>query len=272
MENVININHTKENALEFEMTIEGVNTSSVECNFVIEAKSMELRFGAKLDNKEKNLWLVKLPKLDILERTAYKCYTEVIVDGQYFKPMEGNVNVVGSAEIYSSTPKNKTIGPAEEKKDEKPVKKTAKKKATPKKKVEAKPKPEPAPKPKKEEVKEEAAPTTDAIDELIKKIKEDPKVENEPLTIDSKIRDILHSVEETKEEKKKEEPVIDSGIEAMAEKILAKEHKINEDAKAEPVNTIVENTKAAKVKAILEEAGIKTKRKPRLSIKTKLLN
>ena len=109
MDNIININNTKENALEFEMTIEGLNTSDVECNFVIEAKGMELRFDAVLEDAKANKWLVKLPRLDILERTTYNCYTEVIAEGQYFTPMKGNVNVVGTAEIYTSSPKNLTI-------------------------------------------------------------------------------------------------------------------------------------------------------------------
>ena len=109
MDNIININNTKENALEFEMTIEGLNTSDVECNFVIEAKGMELRFDAVLEDAKNNKWLVKLPRLDILERTTYNCYTEVIAEGQYFTPMKGNVNVVGTAEIYTSSPKNLTI-------------------------------------------------------------------------------------------------------------------------------------------------------------------
>ena len=109
MDNIININNTKENALEFEMTIEGLNTSDVECNFVIEAKGMEFRFDAVLEDAKANKWLVKLPRLDILERTTYNCYTEVIAEGQYFTPMKGNVNVVGTAEIYTSSPKNLTI-------------------------------------------------------------------------------------------------------------------------------------------------------------------
>lgn len=109
MDNVININNTKANTLEFEMTIEGANTSAVDCHFVIVAKGMDFRFKAKVKDAKANLWNVKIPAMGFLERTAYKCYTEVMTDGQYFKPMKGNVNVVGSAEIFTSTPTNKTI-------------------------------------------------------------------------------------------------------------------------------------------------------------------
>lgn len=118
MENIININNTKENALEFEMIIEGMSTAEVECNFVIVAKGMELRFDAILESKEDNKWLVKLPKLDLLERTSYNCYTEVIAEGQYFKPMTGSVNVVGTSEIYTSSPKNLTIESDQQKQKE----------------------------------------------------------------------------------------------------------------------------------------------------------
>lgn len=109
MENVININNTKQNTLDFEMVIEGTQTNDVDCNFVIVAKGMEFRFPAVLEEGKDNHWTVTLPEMTFLERTAYKCYTEVVAEGQYFKPMEGNVNVVGSAEIYTSTPKNKTM-------------------------------------------------------------------------------------------------------------------------------------------------------------------
>ena len=118
MDNLININNTKTNTLEFEMTIEGANASGVDCNFVITAKNMDLRFKAKVSDKEKNLWTVKIPEMPFLERTTYKCFTEVVADGQYFTHMKGNVNVVGTAEIYTSTPKNKTIESDVEKKKE----------------------------------------------------------------------------------------------------------------------------------------------------------
>ena len=109
MDNLINIINTKANTLEFEMTIEGANASNVECHFVIAAKKMDLRFKAKVKDKKNNLWNVTIPAMEFLEKTTYKCFTEVMTDGQYFVPMSGNVNVVGSAEIYSSNPKNKTI-------------------------------------------------------------------------------------------------------------------------------------------------------------------
>ncbi len=109
MDNVININNTKENTLEFEMVIEGTTTKEVDCNFVIVAKGMELRFPAALTEGKVDHWTVTLPEMGFLERTAYQCYTEVVAEGQYFKPMEGNVNVVGTAQIYTSAPKNKTL-------------------------------------------------------------------------------------------------------------------------------------------------------------------
>jgi len=109
MDNVININNTKENTLEFEMVIEGTTTTDVDCNFVIVAKGMEFRFPAELTEGKKDQWTVTLPEMNFLERTAYNCYTEVVAEGQYFKPMQGSVNVVGTAQIYTSSPKNKTI-------------------------------------------------------------------------------------------------------------------------------------------------------------------
>lgn len=107
MDNIISINHTKENIIEFDLTMEGVETKDVEVKMMVETKGMELGFKAK--NKEKDTWVVKLPKLPILERTAYKFYIEVHADGYYFMPFKGTLNVVGSAEVYSSEPKNVSL-------------------------------------------------------------------------------------------------------------------------------------------------------------------
>jgi len=210
MDNIININNTKENALEFEMTIEGASKGDVECSFVIEAKGMELRFDAVLENEKENKWIVKLPKLDILERTAYKCYTEVIAEGQYFTPMKGSVNVVGSAEIYTSSPKNLTI--------ESDLKKEAKKPLSEKVKLDL-----PRSTPRRQSEK--------SIEQIAKEL-----MENENLDL--------------------------GNINKKVEKRKAAKGKIDE-------------SKNDKVKAILEEAGIKPKKKKREKIsfvKTRLLD
>jgi hypothetical protein len=136
MDNVVTINHTKENKLEFELTMDGVENKDTTVMMMIESKGMVL--GFKAEHKEKDTWTVKLPKLPMLERTAYQFHITVDVDGYHFEPFQGTCNVVGSAKIYSSDPKNVTLQPTEEKKPEpkKEEKKEAPKKAVKKKTAE----------------------------------------------------------------------------------------------------------------------------------------
>lgn len=132
MENTISINHTKSNTLEFDLTMEGVETNDLVVRFVIESKEMKLSFEAK--KKKGDTWAVKIPRLPMLEKTMYDFCVEVVTDGYFFKPAEGKVNVVGSAELYSTKPKNVTFEP---KKEEKVEPKTQQKKEKPSKKTES---------------------------------------------------------------------------------------------------------------------------------------
>lgn len=113
MDNVVSINHTKENTLEFDITSEGVETKDISVRLVVKAKGMDLSFEAK--KKEKDTWMVKLPKLPMLDKTTYNMKIEVVADGYYFEPLKGKLNVVGSAELYSTEPKNVTLSPDDKK-------------------------------------------------------------------------------------------------------------------------------------------------------------
>ena len=111
MENVVSINHTKENVLEFDISIQGIADKDISVCFVIKTNDMNLSFDASKKGKG-DKWSVKLPKLPMLQKTAYKCVITVVADGYYFEPLNGTLNVVGSAEIYSSSPKNVTLEPS----------------------------------------------------------------------------------------------------------------------------------------------------------------
>jgi hypothetical protein len=117
MENVVSINHTKENIIEFDISIEGIETKDISVRFIIDAKNMNIGFDAK--KKKGDTWTVKIPAITVLEKTAYNFKIEVIADGYYFQPMDGVINVVGSAELYSTVPKNITIEPKNKKEDKK---------------------------------------------------------------------------------------------------------------------------------------------------------
>jgi hypothetical protein len=102
MNNIVTISNVKENVLEFNADIEGLNTDDMAVKFIIEADGMDIGFDAVHQNGSK--WEVKIPPLSILERTAYNFKMDVISEGYFFEPLAGTVNVVGSHDIYISTP------------------------------------------------------------------------------------------------------------------------------------------------------------------------
>jgi len=307
MDNLININNKKDNILEFEMSIDGANTSDVECYFVIVAKDMEFRFKSSVKDKKKNMWNVTIPAMNFLERTTYKCFTEVITDGQYFKPMSGNVNVVGSAEIYTSTPQNKTIGSSIEKPAPKkePVKKEPKKKneswkpreksieqianeLMAKQKTSSTQPPVRTPDPivenkaekkveKVQPIKPAAKTTTDSdkIRNIADKVKEavnlvDNKNKPVPETKSNEKADKLKLIlkENAKEHSKHSKPInvkMDSKVNEELVKAMIKE-KEEERKKSASTKLPESDPRLDKIRAILEESGIKPKeKKPKFS-------
>ena len=107
MKNTVSIINSKENILEFDLSIEGLDAKEPDVRFIVETSEMNLSFNAK--KKEKNTWAVTIPPVPILERTAYNFRVEVVTEGYHFTPSSGTLNVKGPTEIYSSTPKNKTL-------------------------------------------------------------------------------------------------------------------------------------------------------------------
>lgn len=118
MENIVSINNTKPNTLEFDVTCEGLETKGMKVRFCIKAKGMDLQFAAK--KAKGDSWGVKLPVLPMLDKTAYNFHIEVISDGYYFEVLKGTVNVVGSTDLYSTAPKNVTLD-STGKKEKKPA-------------------------------------------------------------------------------------------------------------------------------------------------------
>lgn len=116
MENIVSINHTKTNVIEFDITTEGVDSKKMSAYLLVKTKDLELRFNAT--KKKGDTFEVKLPILNhLLEKTAYNCQIEIIADGYHFVPMKGTLNVVGSADVYTSAPKNKTLDSEKETND-----------------------------------------------------------------------------------------------------------------------------------------------------------
>lgn len=291
MDNVISVLHSKENVLEFDLTMEGIELKDLEVKLMVEAKDMQLGFVAS--KKDGDTWKVKIPKLPFLEQSAYPCYIEVHADGYFFEPFKGTLNITKSAEIYSSDPKNVTLGPKEEE-EKKPAPKkkaAAKKKATPKKeepkKEDKKPEEKVAPPKSKDDKKKE-----ELKEQAVKDILNIPeKATTKRTKLDFSIEDLAHKLIAEKTgspvpQKPKADPQAPKTKDEMsfdeAARQIMESHKFDKeeiDQKVEEMKEAVEkvdHTKDEKVITILEEAGIRPKKKqkrPRISfIKTKTIN
>lgn len=118
MENIVTINNTKENTFELNVSVQGLSTPDIRVWFTISANGMDICFACEREGSG-DKWICTVPPLPFIDQTAYPCSLQVVGDGYYFEPFNGTLNVVGNAEIYSSTPKNVTIKPAN-RQDQKP--------------------------------------------------------------------------------------------------------------------------------------------------------
>lgn len=113
MENIVVISNTKENTLEFDVDVQGIETDEMAVRFVIETGTMDLGFDS--EKQAKNKWSVKIPALPILDTAMYPFHINIVVDGYNFTPLQGSVNVIGTHEVYASKPENITLAPAKRK-------------------------------------------------------------------------------------------------------------------------------------------------------------
>jgi hypothetical protein len=109
MDNLVTISKAKDNVLEFDVEITGIDTAEMSVQFVIEADGLKLGFDSEKMTEKK--WSVKIPALAMLDTTAYPFHIDVMVDGYYFEPLRGSVNVVGTHSVYTSAPENITLAP-----------------------------------------------------------------------------------------------------------------------------------------------------------------
>ncbi len=109
MNNILTITNQKQNTIEFNAGLDGLNGSDMTIRFIIEAAGMDFGFDAK--RIKDSLWEVVIPPLSMLEKTAYNFRIDVVSEGYFFAPIRGVVNVVGTHELYITDPTNKNIPP-----------------------------------------------------------------------------------------------------------------------------------------------------------------
>jgi len=107
---VIQLNNTKENELKFDVNVEKVDDSDLQVRFVIKTSVVDFSFKG-LQESDNGKWIIKIPPLPAIEKSAYPFCIEVITDGYFFETMTGTINVVGSHDVYTSNVVNTTLAP-----------------------------------------------------------------------------------------------------------------------------------------------------------------
>ncbi len=127
-DNILALTNQKKNEIEFELEVDGLTVAPSNIRFIIETSEMEYAFNCT--KKKGKVYKVTVPPLPQLEKTLYPFRIEAVIDGYHFIPMEGQINVSGSFEVYASNTKNTTVAPpkktavkAEKQKDAKPEEK-----------------------------------------------------------------------------------------------------------------------------------------------------
>jgi hypothetical protein len=110
MDNTVILLHHQTSILEFNVDVQGIDTENMNARLIIESNDMEL--GFKGVSKGANTWEVKIPPLTMLECTTYQFYIDVVVDGYYFKPLQGKIGIVNSIDMNATTPINTSTAPS----------------------------------------------------------------------------------------------------------------------------------------------------------------
>jgi hypothetical protein len=96
-ESSIKINPAKNSELEFDVIIQGMDDINIPIvKFVISSQAdlCDYAFRCKRVDGEKNKWVAKLPALLHIKESSLKFHVEVIIDGYYFEPAQGDVLLV----------------------------------------------------------------------------------------------------------------------------------------------------------------------------------
>lgn len=252
MDNIVTIVNQKPSEIEFELGIDGITPKDIDVRFMLEAKDHCLVFHAKREKGD--MWVVKIPALPHLEKTAFPFKIEAVVDGYHLNVAKGTANVTGSIDVYvKKADKVKAKDKEEEKKPE-PKKEEAKKPEVKKE--------------EKVEAKESKAPDSlQKAREVAEKILGEKKetgtapVVKKPLDKsdrDYKIKKILSETTTKKEEKKT--PVRKAEPKTPVKKVIEEKVEKPVEKKPEPIKI---SEKELKLKKLLEDTKEKAPEKPK---------
>ena len=92
MDTKVSITNSRENELQFDITVEGTSVKDMRARFVIKTDGVEYVFPCKQSDKARRLTVI-IPKMAHLKTGEYDFYIEVITNGYYFDPYKGKLEV-----------------------------------------------------------------------------------------------------------------------------------------------------------------------------------
>jgi len=101
MDTSVSITNSRENELQFDISVEGTDVSEMRARFVIETDDVNYSFDCK-QGDEAAKWVVKIPALPQLKSGTYDFYVEIITNGYYFDPYKGKVDVTPEPTVSQS--------------------------------------------------------------------------------------------------------------------------------------------------------------------------
>lgn len=105
MDTTVSITNSRETELQFDISVEGVDVTTMEARFVIEADGVQYSFKCN-QGDEAAKWVVLIPAMSHLKHGEYDFHIEIITNGYYFNPYHGKVNVTPEPTVSKSEVKN----------------------------------------------------------------------------------------------------------------------------------------------------------------------
>ena len=98
----IKINPRKSADLEFDVVVNGTDDNKPEVRFVIEDEACD-RLYKCTKGEAKNSWCAKLPVLSDMKKESYQFRVEVVVDGYFFAPAKGKLDMIQDPTVKFQT-------------------------------------------------------------------------------------------------------------------------------------------------------------------------
>lgn len=107
----LKINPAKSSDIQFDVTIQGLDSSLPEVRFVITSESdgCNHSFRCVKVKGEKTKWMATLPKLEWIGEDQCNFHLEVIVDGYYFEPAHGKVVLLSNPDVKFETAASRPV-------------------------------------------------------------------------------------------------------------------------------------------------------------------